>query len=105
MAVSKTNQALLGITSSSNYFGLWAVKLKDINQSGQPYQAPEIPQRNYQHVSPPSNIPTKKYFNQKYEQKEDEIRIKKDINFEFVQKKPREEENKEEPSYQMKENM
>jgi katanin p80 WD40 repeat-containing subunit B1 len=34
MAISKTNQVLLGITSSSNHFGLWAVKLKDINTSG-----------------------------------------------------------------------
>ena len=37
MAISKTNQALLGVTSSSNHFGLWAVKLKDINQTGLPY--------------------------------------------------------------------
>jgi hypothetical protein len=30
LAISKTNQVLLGVTSSSNHFGLWAVKLKDI---------------------------------------------------------------------------
>ena len=56
MAISKTNQVLLGITSSSNHFGLWAVKLKDINTSGQPYETPEIPERDYV-VRKPANQP------------------------------------------------
>lgn len=33
MAVSKTNQVLLGVTSTSNHYGLWAIRLKDINTS------------------------------------------------------------------------
>ena len=47
MAISKTNKVLLGITSQNTNFGLWAVKLKDINLTGDAYEAPDIPDRDY----------------------------------------------------------